>query len=166
MPHFSGAFSGGSMKCSQVMIPCLTPKCLELFLWALSDCAHVFFSLAMYCPYFWMFILTDGRSFFWTICLGVGCVTVGRSLWLLFVLCPVQCFPATALPKQLWRGLLHPGLCVPLSVLSLENLSSISIVCPSDAGYADCVFISVMFPWLTLPLTNLWLLFSPFLFFC
>ena len=54
-----------------------------------SGCAHVSFSLTMHYPYSLMFILTDGGSFFWTICLGVGCVYGGRLLWPLLVLCQV-----------------------------------------------------------------------------
>lgn len=67
----------------------------------------------MYYPYSLMFILTDEESFFWTICLGVGCVDGGRLLWPLLVLCLVQCPPALALLTWLWQGLLHPVLCIP-----------------------------------------------------
>lgn len=163
--HSLATFSGGYKDCSQVTLPCLSLPCSELFLWAPLGCAHVSFSLATHYPYFLMFILTDGKLFFWTMCLGVGCVDVGRLLLPLLVLCQVQCFPAPALLSWLRQGLLHPSLCIP-RLCCLWRTCSISIVCLSDAGYADCTFISVMLPWFTLPLTNLWLLFSPFLFFC
>lgn len=159
------AFSGGYKECSQVTLPCLTPTYSELFLWAPSGCAHVSFSLAMHYPYFLMFILTDGNHF-------SGPCAWGLAVWMWEGSCyHCSCFVKSGVPLPLlcWRGSDEACsilVCASPSALSLENLCSISIVCLSDVGYADCIFISVMLPWFTLPLTNLWLLFSPFLFFC
>lgn len=97
MSHSSVAFFGIMRSASS--LAGLTPKCSG---WCVgsSGCAHMSFSLAMNHPYFLVFILTDGESFFWTICLGVGCVEVGRLL--LPCLCSVQ--SSAFLPLLCWHG--------------------------------------------------------------
>lgn len=142
---------------SQGTLPCKTPTCSELFLWARSDCAHVSSSLTMHHPSYW------------TICLRIGCVNVGR------LLSPVACalssllFPCPCSADLALRRPAVPLVCASLCLLVCavpgEPVEH-SFVCLSDVGYAACVFITVMLPWFTLPLTNLWLLFSLFLFFC
>lgn len=113
-PQSLVAFSGGYKECSEATLPSLTPRCADLFfLWAWLGCAHVSFSLATHHPDFLMLIPSHGESFSWTICLGVGCVDVGRLLLSLLVLCRVQCFSAPALLMWLWRGLLRPGPRIP-----------------------------------------------------
>lgn len=97
----------------------------------------------------------------------LGCVDVARSCCSLLLLGQVH----RPLPLLCCHGSEEacstPSLHVSLSVLSSgAPVERFSIVCLSDVGYADCIVFSVMLSWLTIPLTNLWLLFPLSLFFC
>lgn len=91
------------------------------------ECAHLSFSLATPC-----LSLLAG-------CLGVGCVCVGRLSLPIACALSSSLFPCPSSTDLAGGGLLCSGLCIPLSVLSLVTLESISSVCLSDVGYADCI---------------------------
>lgn len=113
--------------------PRSTPKCSKVFLWALN--VHICLSV-------WPHTAFLSRLSV----LGLAVYVWEDSSCPLLVLCQVHCFPVPALLTWLPGGLLCPGLRIPLSVLSLVTLLSISSVCLSDVGYADCIFVSVMLP--------------------
>ena len=86
-----------------------------------------------------------GNRFSGPSALGLLC-GCGKAPVPLLVLCPVRRFPRprSAVVALMTEARSTPGLCIPCLCCLWRNLWSISSVCPSDVGYADCVFISVM----------------------
>lgn len=116
----SSTFSGGTFSRLQGVRPS-DSSILTSWMFRIIFVGLVWLCTRVY-PCFLIFILTHEESFFWTICLGVGCVDVGRLLLPLLVLCQVQCPPA---PCSADVALTRPALpwsMHHLSVLSPENL--------------------------------------------
>ena len=141
MPDSGGIFrkSQGALPGNSSMLS--SSMCRIVFVSSVWLCTRVFLSghvrpvfLGVY-PDRWEVISRDH--------LPVGCVWEGSHGPACAVSRPASPHPCLAVVALMTEAC-HPWSVHSLSVLSLEKPWSISSVCPSDVGYADCVFVSVM----------------------